>query len=356
MTNIGIILPPRQTEIMIDDLRDSISDALRSICYTADQPVIFHLVPGKKALEIVKEITASIENATGMTHPIHKGDHGREAQRAAGRMLKAIDRLIIFQSATAPRYLPHEKTAIKKAITAKMEIEIVKIRHNPNANARAKATAKAPIMTVSYRMDLHRFNTLDEAITAGKNARHNDPLYCGRANEGKQAPQSILANSHRKKNATAENIAKYREDLHAEIMEGNPAILAELRKIKIDTPLICWCSKAKECHTDVIRSAAAWIADVDAFIIAQIASDPQRLRKQTGQKASVLYSYTGRDRKERHNAQITPRLLSYMEAERAEANTAQARINREFTREFMTGNVIITELAEEKAELATATA
>lgn len=83
--------------------------------------------------------------------------------------------------------------------------------------------------------------------------------YCGRSWKG--YPASALGNPFKVGDDRGDAVDRYGRWLWTQIRRRNPAVLAELRKIRAhlqahgSVSLGCWCHANYSCHTDVIARA-----------------------------------------------------------------------------------------------------
>jgi hypothetical protein len=249
----GLLTEKTRTPREFNQLRNTISAMIEGI----KTPTIFHVLPSSDANKAVRAATHSHPHITVKIHYSDlngKGYYERmsEIRRNAGRMAAEIDGLIILTE--TPSQL--DQQIINKAQDRHIAIETAKIK--TASPAKPGKTYHMHEKNMPYRVNIRNYATWTE-LTNDLNNRDIDgkqPIYCGAASEHKKVKGSPLANQWR---GRADWQQKYKAWLWSRIQAKDPAIMRELSRISPTTPLVCWCHGQKECHTDIIRKAAAYV-------------------------------------------------------------------------------------------------
>jgi len=280
--DLAMILPPAfLSETTTHDINAEIDRQLARFIERTTKPVVIHLPDNKrKASDYLHNAVKKYTRITAKTyHPRYKNNdkkHNANAKRRAlGNLITNSDYLMVLEGSTRALSIgdndllnmarAHDVKIINRKIkiTPDTPREPTPLKDQPKKSQPIKPAAAYRVNLNQYTNGKRRWNTLQDCIDDPHVSRPTAAIYCGRTHKARKAKASPLAN-YNTKGTTAENIAAYRIDLDRKIKANDPEIMAELRKIEPTTPLICYCDNRKNCHTDVIRTAAAYIHKQDA--------------------------------------------------------------------------------------------
>ena len=345
--HVGVIVAASNTsKTSQNDIENAAATAIKRLGAKAHAPnapqhIAIHYLTGKRSTHTDPNDPNIIERTANDFSLLHTVPHtpdrryykqappnstGREPYITAGRIARQVDAIALI-TGNAPAINKAERQIITHAEKNGKPIVKFPAVITPTREDEQPEKASLPLAAAANRINIRNYRNWQQLIadpvtTNTLAGETQSPIYCAAYSRQKNVARSPLENKYR---FTPGWQKKYKKFLLNAIQTNDAEIMPLLRKITPTTPLVCWCHNAKECHTDIIRSAAAYVNKIDRqdsaiLIAAQDATGPTA--ENIGRELKTLHA-----RELHQRSELVAFRIPNAKTVIRDKNTSQARVN-----------------------------